>query len=52
VQAQKAAVSEQLASAKRNFEVGTSTITDSARGAGALRPGDVRRKSPPRTTCA
>ncbi len=29
VQAQKAAVSEQLASAKRNFEVGTSTVTDS-----------------------
>ena len=29
VQAQKAAVAEQLASAKRNFEVGTSTITDS-----------------------
>jgi outer membrane protein len=29
VRAQKAAVSEQLASAKRNFEVGTSTITDS-----------------------
>ncbi|MBX3653751.1 MAG: TolC family outer membrane protein [Ramlibacter sp.] len=29
VQAQKTAVSEQLASAKRNFEVGTSTITDS-----------------------
>ena len=29
VTAQKAAVSEQLASAKRNFEVGTSTITDS-----------------------
>ncbi|HOZ62791.1 MAG TPA: TolC family outer membrane protein [Burkholderiaceae bacterium] len=29
VKAQKAAVSEQLASAKRNFEVGTSTITDS-----------------------
>ncbi len=29
VQAQKAAVGEQLASAKRNFEVGTSTITDS-----------------------
>jgi len=28
VQAQKTAVSEQLASAKRNFEVGTSTITD------------------------
>jgi outer membrane protein len=28
VLAQKAAVSEQLASAKRNFEVGTSTITD------------------------
>jgi outer membrane protein len=28
VQAQKAAVAEQLASAKRNFEVGTSTITD------------------------
>ncbi len=28
VQAQKAAVSEQLAAAKRNFEVGTSTITD------------------------
>jgi outer membrane protein len=28
VQAQKAAVNEQLASAKRNFEVGTSTITD------------------------
>lgn len=29
VQAQKAAVSEQLASAKRNFEVGTATVTDS-----------------------
>lgn len=29
VQAQKAATGEQLASAKRNFEVGTSTITDS-----------------------
>ena len=29
VTAQKAAVAEQLASAKRNFEVGTSTITDS-----------------------
>ncbi len=29
VQAQKTAVAEQLASAKRNFEVGTSTITDS-----------------------
>lgn len=29
VQAQKAAVSEQLAAAKRNFEVGTTTITDS-----------------------
>src|SRR5207244_2879996 len=28
VSAQKAATSEQLASAKRNFEVGTSTITD------------------------
>ncbi len=28
VKAQKAAVGEQLASAKRNFEVGTSTITD------------------------
>lgn len=28
VQAQKAAISEQLESAKRNFEVGTSTITD------------------------
>lgn len=28
VRAQKAAVSEQLAAAKRNFEVGTSTITD------------------------
>lgn len=28
VQAQKTAVSEQLASAKRNFEVGTATITD------------------------
>ena len=28
VQAQKKAVAEQLASAKRNFEVGTSTITD------------------------
>ncbi len=28
LQAQKAAISEQLASAKRNFEVGTSTITD------------------------
>ncbi|MDP2452423.1 MAG: TolC family outer membrane protein [Polaromonas sp.] len=29
VRAQKAAVGEQLASAKRNFEVGTSTVTDS-----------------------
>ena len=29
VKAQKSAVDEQLASAKRNFEVGTSTITDS-----------------------
>lgn len=29
VKAQKTAVAEQLASAKRNFEVGTSTITDS-----------------------
>lgn len=29
VKAQKAAVAEQLASAKRNFEVGTSTVTDS-----------------------
>jgi outer membrane protein len=29
VQAQKTAVAEQLAAAKRNFEVGTSTITDS-----------------------
>ncbi len=29
VQAQKAATSEQLAAAKRNFEVGTTTITDS-----------------------
>jgi outer membrane protein len=29
VQAQKSAVSEQLAAAKRNFEVGTSTVTDS-----------------------
>jgi outer membrane protein len=29
VQAQKAAVAEQLASAKRNFEVGTTTVTDS-----------------------
>lgn len=28
VQAQKAAVSEQLAAAQRNFEVGTSTVTD------------------------
>jgi outer membrane protein TolC len=28
VRAQKTAVSEQLAAAKRNFEVGTSTITD------------------------
>ena len=28
VRAQKAAVSEQLASARRNFEVGTATITD------------------------
>ncbi len=27
-QASKAAISEQLASAKRNFEVGTATITD------------------------
>lgn len=29
VQAQKTAVSEQLAAAKRNFEVGTTTVTDS-----------------------
>ena len=29
VRAQKAAITEQLASAKRNFEVGTATITDS-----------------------
>ena len=29
VQAQKAAVGEQLAAAKRNFEVGTTTVTDS-----------------------
>jgi outer membrane protein len=29
VKAQKSAVSEQLASAKRNFEVGTTTVTDS-----------------------
>ncbi|MDO9434652.1 TolC family outer membrane protein [Hydrogenophaga sp.] len=29
VQAQKSAVAEQLASAKRNFEVGTTTVTDS-----------------------
>jgi outer membrane protein len=29
VQAQKTAIAEQLASAKRNFEVGTATITDS-----------------------
>jgi len=29
VRAQKSAVAEQLASAKRNFEVGTSTVTDS-----------------------
>ncbi|MBX9832310.1 MAG: TolC family protein, partial [Burkholderiaceae bacterium] len=29
VRAQKSAVSEQLASAKRNFEVGTTTVTDS-----------------------
>jgi outer membrane protein len=29
VRAQKAAVSEQLAAAKRNFEVGTATVTDS-----------------------
>ncbi|MBA4263381.1 MAG: channel protein TolC, partial [Comamonadaceae bacterium] len=29
VQAQKKAVSEQLAAAKRNFEVGTTTVTDS-----------------------
>ena len=28
VQASKAAITEQLASAKRNFEVGTATITD------------------------
>jgi outer membrane protein len=28
VRAQKAAISEQLAQAKRNFEVGTATITD------------------------
>src|SRR5690606_27238657 len=29
VRAQKAAVAEQLAAAKRNFEVGTATVTDS-----------------------
>ena len=29
IQSQKAAITEQLASAKRNFEVGTATITDS-----------------------
>jgi outer membrane protein len=29
IQSQKAAISEQLASAKRNFEIGTATITDS-----------------------
>jgi len=28
VEAQKAATAEQLAQAKRNFEVGTATITD------------------------
>jgi len=28
IQAQKVAISEQLAQAKRNFEVGTATITD------------------------
>ena len=52
VRAQKAAVAEQLASAKRNFEVGTSTITDTreaqARYDLVHRAGDRR----PRTTCA
>ena len=41
VEAQKTAISEQLEQAKRNFEVGTSTIADYARSAGALRPGGV-----------
>ncbi|MCK7491045.1 MAG: hypothetical protein MZW92_04190 [Comamonadaceae bacterium] len=35
----KPLVAEQLASAKRNFEVGTATVTDSARSPGPLRPG-------------
>jgi outer membrane protein len=40
VKAQKVAVAEQLAAAKRNFEVGTSTITD------------TREKLQPTTICA
>jgi outer membrane protein len=52
VQAQKSAVSEQLAAAKRNFEVGTATITDTREaqgpadlvGPGNRRENDLRVK--------
>jgi outer membrane protein len=48
VSAQKTAVAEQLAAAKRNFEVGTTTITDQREAQASY---DLVR-SPPRTTCA
>ena len=51
VQAQKAAVSEQLASAKRNFEVGTTTVTDS-REAQARYDLVVAQEIAAETTCA
>ena len=49
--ADKKAIAEQLASAKRNFEVGTATITDTREAQARF---DLRnaRSSPPRTTCA
>ena len=42
---------QQLASAKRNFEVGTATITDT-REAQRASTSPPRRRSPPTTTCA
>jgi len=38
VRAQKHAYTEQLAQARKSFEVGAATITDTGRGQGALRP--------------
>ena len=38
VEAQKAATAEQLAQAKRNFEVGTATITDTYDAQARYRP--------------